>query len=618
MVKKILFFYTTMLLIEALFVSKGFTEDYTRWALPVGAKIRFGKGTINAMRYSPDGTRLVVGSSIGLWLYDAQAYQELSLIPTDSDAIAAMMFQGEGETLVTTDVYGTTHSWEIDISAERTGLLETKARRVYGEQFAVVAFSQDGTVLASGGQRGDIQLWDFRTGAHLLTMDKKQQVGITALAFSSDGKMLASSGGFDDEAIRLWDVATGEPLATLSGHRHAAFALAFSPDGRTLASGDFGGGLTFWDVKTGRELASSHGQTDAIRALAFSPDGAVIASGSWDGTLRAWSTDTGREVAHVTEHAPFVQEIALSPDGSMLASVSRNVNVRVWDTDTGHIDFTVPAHGGLIRFLEFSEDGSMLVCGDVGITLWGSDVASGRELFRYNLEGHTQSIWKTALAPDRRTLASGSYDTTIRLWDILTGDALFVLHEHQDGIGALAFSPDGTMLASGSRDETVRLWDTTTGEERRVFTGHKSEVAAVAFSPDGGTLASGSWDGTIHLWDIVDLGEKTENPNPIIIRQRTSALSVVFSPDGKTLVSGGMDGSIQLWNVDANRQLPVPPQGWLRGNFAGAAHPISTLRGHTGWIKNLEFSVDGGTLMSASWDGTVLFWDWQKNLVNDK
>lgn len=410
---------------------------------------------------------------------------------------------------------------------------------------------------------------------------------------------------------------TVQPKATLIG-LNGAFALAFAPDGRTLASGDFSGGMTFWDVETGKELNTSRVHTDAIRALAFSPDGETLASGSWDGTIRMSATDTGREVAVITAHAPFVEEVALSPDNNTLASVNRNVNIRLWNANTGHVQAIYRGKGYLIRFLEFSEDGGTFACADVGITFWVSDVATGREQFTYTLEGHTKSIWKTALSPDRRILASGSYDTTIRLWDIVTGDALFVLSGHKNGVGALAFSPDGGMLASGSRDETIRLWDTTNGTELSILTGHNGEIEAVDFSPDGKTLASGSWDGTLRLWDMSSLEEKTatfpwkkrENASVLLGRQGGGALSVVFSPDGKTVVSAGTDGSIRLWN--ANPNLQVPAQSWLRGNLTEESFAISTLRGHTSWIRNLEFSVDGSTLISASSDGTILLWDWEK------
>ncbi len=639
MIKKSLFILGVLFSMVAI----GFAEDYTQWHLPEGAKIRFGKGTINAIKYSPSGTRLIVGSSIGIWLYDTHIYQELSLSRSDTAPIEAVTFSKNGETLFSVDIYGAIQPWDMMPTDSPPRALEKKERRVYGERFVKVAFSQDGTMLASGGKDGVIRLWDVHTRTHLVSFEGNIGKGeFSALAFSPDGKTLASSSGFEDKTIRLWALPSlleetlsdgfidrepedlepsprktkVNPKITLIG-RNDACALTFAPDGRTLASGDFGGGLTFWDVETGRELNTFRGQTDAIRALAFSPDGKTLASGSWDGTIRMWATDTGHQVAVITEHAPFVQEVALTPDNKTLASVNRNVNIRLWDANTGHVQSIFSGKGGLIRFLEFAEDGSTFACADVSITFWVADVATGREQFTYTLTGHTKSIWKTALSPDRRILASGSYDTTIRLWDIVTGNPLFVLSGHKNGVGALAFSPDGSMLASGSRDKTIRLWDTATGTERFTLTGHLGEVESVDFSPDGSTLGSGSWDGTIRLWDIASLKKmdtppwkKRESHSTILGRHGGGVLSVVFSPDGKTLVSADTEGSLLLWHADTNPQ--VPAQSWLRGNFTAESLAMSTLQGHTSWIRNLEFSVDGSTLISASSDGTILLWDWEK------
>ena len=640
MMKKSLFILGVLFLMATI----SFAKDYTRWNLPEGAKVRFGKGTINAMKYSPDGAQLIVGSSIGIWVYDTHIYQERSLSRSDTDPIEALAFSENGETLFGTDSYGAIQQWDMTSTDSHPRTLQSEERRVYGERFVKVAFSPDGTMLASGGQEGAIQLWDVHTHTHLLSFEGDTGAGeVSALAFAPDGKTLASSSGFEDKTIQLWalpslleetfsegfiDRDPGDsgtslrkakvvPRLTLIGG-NGAFALAFAPDGRTLASGDFGGSITFWDVETGRELHTFRGQTDAIRALAFSPDGETLASGSWDGTIRMWATDTGRERAVITEHAPFVQEVALTPDNNTLASVNRNVNIRLWDANTGHVQSIFGGKGGLIRFLEFAEDGSTFACADVGITFWVSDVATGREQFTYTLEGHTKSIWKTALSPDRRILASGSYDTTIRLWDIFTGEPIFVLSGHKNGVGALAFSPDGSMLASGSRDETIRLWDTATGTERFTLTGHIGEVESVDFSPDNSTLGSGSWDGTVRLWDISSLNKKMdtlpakkrESHSTILGRHGGGVLSVVFSPDGKTLVSADTGGSILLWNTDTNPQ--VPTQSWLRGNFTAESLAISTLQGHTSWIRNLEFSVDGSTLISGSSDGTVLLWNWEE------
>jgi WD40 repeat protein len=289
-------------------------------------------------------------------------------------------------------------------------------------------------------------------------------------------------------------------LAVLSGHTHGVSAIAFSPDGATLASGSFDNTVRLWDVATGREQAVLSGHTSSVYDIAFSPDGATLASGSYDKTVRLWDVATGRERAVLSGHTHGVSAIAFSPDGATLASGSHDNTVRLWDVATGRERAVLKGHTNDVGAIAFSPDGATLASGsyDNTVRLW--DVATGRE--RAVLKGHTSSVNHIAFSPDGATLASGSYDKTVRLWDVATGRERAVLSGHTDSVSAIAFSPDGATLASGSDDNTVRLWDVATGRERAVLKGHTNDVSAIAFSPDGGTLASGSRDNTVRLWGL--------------------------------------------------------------------------------------------------------------------
>jgi WD40 repeat protein len=278
---------------------------------------------------------------------------------------------------------------------------------------------------------------------------------VRAVAFSPDGKMVAS--GSDDGTVRLWDAATGTERRALKGHSDWVWAVAFSPDGKMVASGSGDETVRLWDAATSTERRALKGHSDSVWAVAFSPDGKMVASGSGDKTVRLWDAATGTERRALKGHSGWVWAVAFSPDGKMVASGSGDKTVRLWDAATG--------------------------------------------TERRALKGHSGWVWAVAFSPDGKMVASGSGDGTVRLWDAATGTERRALKGHSGWVRAVAFSPDGKMVASGSDDGTVRLWDAATGTERRALKGHSGWVWAVAFSPDGKMVASGSGDKTVRLWD---------------------------------------------------------------------------------------------------------------------
>ncbi|GAA3384521.1 protein kinase domain-containing protein [Cryptosporangium minutisporangium] len=296
------------------------------------------------------------------------------------------------------------------------------------------------------------------------------------------------------------------------------------------------------------------GHTQWINAVAFSPDGRKIASGSGDSTVRLWDVEFRSQIGDPLKgHTGTVYRVRFSVN-DLLASVGGDGAVRLWNADTGTKVGVLTGHAGDAYGLAFSPDGMVLASsgGDRTVRLW--DVAKQKEIAV--LRGHTDEVYSVAFSPDGRTLATGGADDTIRLWDVETrkqiGDPL---QATPGDIDSVAFSPDGRLVAGGGSDKVVRLWDTETRALRdgpSALRGHTDNIYSLAFSPDGRTLATASIDDTTRLWDVAS-GKQIGKP----LKAGGDVDAVAFSPDGRTLVDGGDEKVVRLWDLDA-RPVPTP------------------------------------------------------------
>ena len=316
--------------------------------------------------------------------------------------------------------------------------------------------------------------------------------------FDTDG----SSRGFD---------ATGD--GALTGETPAFLGLAWSPDGKTLATASDDRAIRLWDVTTGTLRRTLTGHTGAVTSVAWSPTGTTLATGGADATVRLWNAANGRLIRTMTGHSVGVEAVAWSPDGTQIASAGADLTVRLWAASTGVSSLTLQGHTAAVTGVAWSPDGATLATASADLTarLWNP--ATGAPI--RTLAGHTGPLTEVAWSPDSKTLATTSDDQSTRLWNVLTGVTSRTLRGHSTAVTSVAWSPDGKTLATGSADRSARLWSPVTGGSIRALSGHASAVNAVAWAPDGLTLATATTatavdDKTVRLWDPV-AGRNTKN-----------------------------------------------------------------------------------------------------------
>ncbi len=551
--------------------------------------------------------------SRGVLLNNAQAYPEIrTFLNEHTSAVWSTAFSPDSKTLASGSGDGTIILWDV-----LTGKIIGQFLTGHTDSVYRLEFSPDGKMIASGSGDGTIILWDVLTGKPI-----GQPLKGYDATFSPDGKTLAF--GSDNNTIILLDITTRQPISHSLKSMGGGMIMALSPDSKMLVSRDEYGVVILWDVSTGKPMGQIiELDLGSITSAVFSLDNKMLAfSGS--GNISLWNIATRQPIGQpLTGHTWLVNSMTFSPDSKTLASGScgeiafdsedasvgcSQGEIILWNVATGKpIGQPLTEHADSVYSIAFSPDGKTLASGSLDHTIILWDMAtmlntsvSTRPIIGQSLTGHTDYVSSVAFSPDGKTLASGSADNAIILWDVSTGRSIgHPLMGHTDYVSSVAFSPDGKTLASGSADNTIILWDVSTGRPiGQPLTGHidsKYSVAlySVAFSPDNKTLASGSWDNTIILWDIA-----THQPiGQPLTGHTNSVLSVAFSPDGKTLASGSQDNTIILWDVATRQPIGQP------------------LMGHTSVVSSVAFSPDGKTLASGSGDNTIILWDVATNQV---
>jgi WD40 repeat protein/serine/threonine protein kinase len=427
---------------------------------------------------------------------------------------------------------------------------------------------------------------------------------VIRVAFSPDGRQLASLSR--DGTLKVCDVRTGRILHTLNtaiGSVATAAdiprGMAYSPDGRYLALARQDSDVQVWDATRGQLRHTLKGQHKGPAwQVAFSPDSRTLASCGSDRCVRLWDVASGRALRVFADHPATVGGVAFRPDGRSVVAACEDGTVKVWDRDTGRRTFSF--HDNLVAFpynASFSPDARRLAwsCTDGVIKVW--DTTTGR--LEIDQQTNMHQCRTVVFSPDGRRIALAGFDGTLRIEDAASGREMLTIFAHASVLAHAAFSPDGTKLASASYDHRARIWDATPldGDPQArkcvTLTGHKHVVSGVAFSPDGRWLASSSWDGTVKLWETPASGTAGEFTLRYTLHGHSGkVMGVAFSSDSRTLASGSADKTVKLWDLRA----PV-------GDSLSVRRTISC----AGRVASVALSPDGRRLAVGLSTGIALY-----------
>jgi WD40 repeat protein/serine/threonine protein kinase len=571
---------------------------------------------VTSVAVSPDGRHIVSGSyDKTLRVWDLGTGRCLNTLQGHTESVDSVAVSPDGRQIVSGSNDKTLRVWALETGS----CLNT----LQGHTHVVssVAVSPDGRHIVSGSWDNTLRVWELGTGRCIHTL-QGQMNRVSSVAVSPDGRQIVS-GGLYDYTLRVWELGTGRCIHTLQGHTGSVYSVAVSPDGRHIVSGGYDSTLRVWELGTGRCIHTLKGHTGHVYSVAVSPDGRHIVSGGYDSTLRVWELGTGRCLNTLQGHTDGIRSVAVSPDGRHIVSGNNDSTLRVWriyfdsacaadlqvsllkgfterKRQKGELDEAVGKAEGFYEKRDYNHSFSIL------FEIWKankfSEIEPIRDLYsrlltkgrlsgthfafqKSLLDGHTSWVYSVVVSPDGRHIVSGSYDKTLRVWELGTDRCLTTLQGHINHVHSVAVSPDGRHIVSGSYDHTLRVWELGTDRCIHTLQGHMNRVSSVAVSPDDRHIVSGSEDTTLRVWDL-----GTGMCLTTLEGHTDGVSSVAVSPDGRHIVSGSDDNTLRVWDL-------------------GTGMCLTTLQGHTDRVTSVAVIPDGRHIVSGSYDTTLRVWD---------